>query len=227
MISVIIPSAGSGKRMGFKKQYHLLNKKPVLAWTISIFQNSPLISEIVLAVPKDDIKFCMTNIATKYKFTKVKKIVAGGKTRQESVFNGLKVCNPDSRYILIHDAVRPFFDKKLLPKLIQQVKKYKAVVTAVPARDTIKIACRGLINQTPTPRENIFHAQTPQAFSADLIKDAYEKAEKEGFIGTDDSSLAERIGAKVRIFIGNEENIKITTESDLKPNRIGNLIDVP
>ncbi|MFH1288646.1 MAG: 2-C-methyl-D-erythritol 4-phosphate cytidylyltransferase [bacterium] len=226
-ISVIIPSAGSGKRIGFKKQYYPLNKKPILAWTISIFQNNPLISEIILAVPKDDIMFCKTNIVTKYKFGKVKKIVAGGKTRQISVSNGLNACNPNSEYILIHDAARPFFNKKLLSKLIQDVKKYKAIVTAVPARDTIKVAagfslretaqpkgCGYQIINTPT-RKDIFQAQTPQIFSHKLIKRAYEKAEKEKFVGTDDSSLVERMGGKVKIFIGNEENIKITSPKDL------------
>ncbi|MEW6088629.1 MAG: 2-C-methyl-D-erythritol 4-phosphate cytidylyltransferase [bacterium] len=215
MISVVIPSAGFGKRIGFKKQYYLLNKKPILAYTISIFQNSPLISEIILAVPKDDITLCKNNIVAKYKFDKVKQIVAGGKTRQESVFNGLNACNPNSGHILIHDAVRPFFDKKLLPSLIREVKKNKAVVTAVPVRDTIKIVSRDKkIIKTP-PRKDLFQAQTPQAFSSELILKAYQKAFEEKFTGTDDSSLVERMGKKVKIFIGNEKNIKITTPNDL------------
>ncbi|MDD5772474.1 MAG: 2-C-methyl-D-erythritol 4-phosphate cytidylyltransferase [bacterium] len=216
MISVIIPSAGLGKRIGFKKQYYLLNKKPILAYTLSIFQNSPLISEIILAVPKDDIKFSKNNIVIKYKFNKVKKIVAGGKTRQISVSNGLNVCDPKSEYILVHDAVRPFFDKMLLPELIKEVKKYKAVVTAVPARDTIKIASPDKIIIKTPPRKDIYLAQTPQIFSHELIKKAYQKAFKEKFAGTDDSNLVERTGKKVKIFIGNEENIKITTLNDLE-----------
>lgn len=215
MISIIIPSAGSGKRIGFKKQYYLLNKKPILALTLSIFQNNPLVSEIILAVPEDDMNFCENNIVKKYEFDKVKKIVAGGKTRQVSVYNGLNACDPNSEYILIHDAVRPFFDAKLLPKLIKEVKKYKAVVTAIPARDTIKIVSTDKIILNTPPRKDIFQAQTPQIFSHKLIKKAYEKALKDNFSGTDDSSLVERIGGKVKIFIGNEENIKITTPNDL------------
>lgn len=220
MISVIIPSAGLGKRVGFKKQYYLINKKPVLAYTLSIFQNYPFVSEIILAVPKDDINFARSSIVAKYKFDKVKKIVAGGKTRQISVYNGLNACDPKSEYILIHDAVRPFFDIKLIPYLIKEAKKYKAVVTAVPARDTIKIVSNDKIIIKTPPRKDIFQAQTPQIFSHALIKKAYQKALKDKFIGTDDSSLVERMGKKVKIFMGNEENIKITTPKDLSLARL-------
>lgn len=215
MISVVIPSAGLGKRIGLKKQYYLLNKKPILAYTLSIFQNNPLVSEIILTVPKDDIQFSTNNIVAKYKFDKVQNIVAGGKTRQISVHNGIKACDPKTDYILIHDAVRPFFDIKLIAKLVNEVKKYKAVVTALPARDTIKIVSSNKIILNTPPRKDIFQAQTPQIFSHDLINKAFQKALKDKFTGTDDSSLVERMGRKVKIFTGNEENIKITTPNDL------------
>ncbi|MEW6557088.1 MAG: 2-C-methyl-D-erythritol 4-phosphate cytidylyltransferase [Elusimicrobiota bacterium] len=208
IISAVIVAAGKGKRFGSKKQFEYLGKKKVVELTVSKFVKIPEIKNIVLVLPKEDIK---RNFGIPGKV----KIVPGGKTRQHSVFNGLLSLSPNTDIVLIHDGVRPFVSEKIIRNSITIAKKYGACIAAVPSKDTVKIAKNGFIIST-LKRQNIFLAQTPQTFKYSIIMRAYKKAFKEKFFSTDDSALVERLGEKVKVVLGNYSNIKITTKNDLK-----------
>ncbi len=214
---VIIAAAGSGKRMGTKvlKQYLEIKGIPVLARTLSCFENCKEISEIVIVTAEAEKEFCEKEIVEKFNFSKVKKIVSGGAERQESVFNGLNALEKDTDIVLIHDGVRPFVKKIYIKKIIEETALYEACVLGVKVKDTIKICDEnGFVENTPD-RRALWIAQTPQAFKYSLIMNAYKKAESDGFFGTDDSMLAERLGLKVKMTEGDYDNIKITTKEDL------------
>ena len=215
--SVIIVSAGSGKRMGGKvpKQYIKIKEIPVLARTVSCFQNCKKIDEIVIVTGKNEIEFCEKEIKNKYNFNKVKKIIVGGKERQESVFNGLKALDNNTDIVLIHDGVRPFIKENDIKKIIDDTIKYDCCVLGVKVKDPVKICNENnYISSTPD-RNSLWIAQTPQSFKYDLIMRAHKKAVSDGYTGTDDSVLTERIGCKVKITEGSYDNIKITTQEDL------------
>ncbi len=209
--AAIIVAGGKGKRFGSKKQFELIGKRKVVELTVSKFLKISDIKNIVLVLPKEDIK----NVGQTFRFAKKIKIVPGGKTRQHSVFNGLLSLNSDPDIILIHDGVRPFVSEKIIKDSIVSAKKYGACVVAVPSKDTVKISKRGFVISTPE-RRNIFLAQTPQAFKYSLIIKAYKQAFKKKYFSTDDSALVEKLGKKVKIVSGDYSNIKITTKSDLK-----------
>lgn len=215
----LIPAAGMGKRMGasINKQYLRLNGLPILAHTISIFERSALIDSIYLVIPADEIHYCREQIVEAGGFRKVAAIVAGGTERQYSVMNGLKAIRgtaADDDVILIHDGVRPFLSEAMLRESITAAQEHDGALVAVPAKDTIKIVADGVVIDTP-PRETLWQAQTPQSFRFSVIFAAHQAAEREGFIGTDDASLIERSGGKIRIVAGDYRNIKITTPEDL------------
>lgn len=207
-VSAIIVAGGSGKRFGSKKQFEFIGKRKVIELTVSKFLKISDIKNIVLVLPKEDIK-------RKLDFSNRVKIVPGGKTRQHSVFNGLTTLSSDTDIILIHDGVRPFVSEKIIKDSIISAKKYGACVVAVPSKDTVKICKEGLVVSTPE-RKNVFLAQTPQAFKYSLIIKAYKKAFKENYFSTDDSALVEKLGKKVKIVLGDYKNIKITIRDDLK-----------
>ena len=213
----VIVAGGSGKRMGTKvlKQYMEVGGIPILARTLSCFQSCDAICDIVIVTAKDEIEFCEKEIVEKFNLSKVKKIAAGGKERQDSVFNGLIALEKDTDIVLIHDGVRPFVKEEHIKKIIEETAVYGGCVLGVKVKDTIK-GCdeNGFIVSTPD-RKDLWIAQTPQAFKYDLIMEAYEKANSDGFLGTDDSTLAEKIGVKVKMTEGDYDNIKITTREDL------------
>ena len=214
----IVLAAGQGKRMKSKvqKQYLLIKEKPVLYYTLSAFENSPLITEIILVTGKDEIAYCQKEIVENYGFSKVQKIVAGGKERYHSVYEGIKAIET-ADYVFIHDGARPFVDGEMITRVCDAVAEFKACVVGMPVKDTIKIADdAGFAEQTPD-RRKVWQIQTPQTFEYQLIKGAYEKLledEPEGI--TDDAMVVETMtDHKVKLVEGSYRNIKITTPEDL------------
>lgn len=214
-ISAIIPAAGSGKRMGGKtsKQYLAIGGTPILVETLIVFNTSPYIDEIILVSPTDDLTLINTMVKD-YNLNKVSKVVEGGKERQDSISNGLDALDRSSSIVLVHDGVRPFISDEIIKELIDAVNQYGAAIVAVPVKDTVKKVLHTSITGT-VPRENLWLAQTPQAFSTKVIIDAYANAREKGLMGTDDASLVEAMGLDVKIVMGSYENIKITTPEDL------------
>ncbi len=217
-VAALIPAAGMGKRMaaGINKQYLKLGGKPILAHTLTVFEKAPFVDDIIVIVPEDEIAYCRASVVDSYGFTKVRRIVAGGRERQQSVFNGLKAVKElrDDDMVIIHDGVRPFVPLEAVQRSIEVARLHDGALVAVPVKDTVKITAEGVVVDTPA-RENIWLAQTPQTFRYGIIRDAYERAEFDGFLGTDDASLVERLGKQVHIVMGDYRNIKITTPEDM------------
>jgi 2-C-methyl-D-erythritol 4-phosphate cytidylyltransferase len=219
--TVLIPAAGAGRRMGgaISKQYLELAGKPILAHTLTLFENHPQIENIYPIVPANDIAYCQQHIIDRYGFNKVHRIIAGGAERQDSVRNGLRALAEDGfnqphRTILIHDGARPLFDCKLLSALIEVVEKSGACTIGVPVKDTIKNVENSTITGSPD-RDRLWQAQTPQGFQYHFIKEAFDQADADGFIATDDASLLERLGHPVQMLEGDYRNIKVTTPEDI------------
>jgi 2-C-methyl-D-erythritol 4-phosphate cytidylyltransferase len=217
-VIAIIPAAGMGKRMGagINKQYLLLNDKPIVAYTLALFENAPFVDDIYLVIPEPEIPFCREQVVERYGFAKIRRIVPGGAERQHSVLNGLRAAEGarDDDLVLIHDGVRPFVPIHVIEKALAAARSHDGALVAVPAKDTVKIVVDGIIRETP-PREHIWLAQTPQAFRYGVIRAAHEFAAAEGFLGTDDAMLVERLGKDIHVVLGDYRNIKITTPEDL------------
>ena len=217
-IFALIPAAGMGKRMGAgqNKQYLLLDGMPILAHTLKVFEEAPFITGIYLITPEQEIPFCLSEVVERYRFSKVRAVVAGGAERQYSVLNGLLAMEGIGQddLVLIHDGVRPFVPVGVLRRAADAAEEFGGAVVAVPVKDTIKVARDGIVTATP-PREDLWLAQTPQAFRYGLIRAAHDAAAAQGFLGTDDASLFERQGWPLRIVEGDYRNIKITTPEDM------------
>ena len=217
-VIALIPAAGMGKRMGaaINKQYLLLAGIPIVARTISVFENSPIVDDIYIVTPEAEIPCCREEVVNANGFAKVRAIIAGGAERQHSVLNGLRaVSDPaDDDVVLIHDGVRPFVSPDIIQRAVSVAIRSDGALVAVPAKDTIKIIVDDAVQETP-PRETLWQAQTPQAFRYGIIRNAHEQAAAEGFLGTDDASLVERLGGQVQVVMGDYRNIKITTPEDL------------
>lgn len=216
-VSAVIVAAGKGTRMNMdvNKQYIDVCGKPVLARTLHVFEECKAIKEIVLVVNEKDILYCMQNIIDEYSFSKVKVIVAGGEERQNSVYNGLIEIDSECDVVLIHDGARPFVNEESINKVIQAAKEVGAACIAVPVKDTIKQADDDDFVDKTLDRSKLWSIQTPQAFIYGLIIEAHKKAIEDGFTGTDDTVLVERIGHKVKLVMGGYDNIKITTKEDI------------
>jgi len=213
----IVPSAGKGIRMGssVKKQFLSLCGEPVLVHTLRVLQTCPEMDEIILVVPEEDRAFCREQIVEKYGFDKIVSIISGGRERQDSVYAGLlsMVSPPD--LVVVHDGVRPFLTGEMIRESVRLAAQGVSAVAGVPVRDTIKSVDSSLMVTKTLSRETLWSIQTPQAFPyRDLVR-AYESAYEDGFLGTDDASLIERLGLPVRVVMGNNENIKITSPLDL------------
>ena len=224
MNAAIITAAGKSTRLkgSVSKQFINIYGKPVLVHTLTVFQNSPKIKEIYVTIPDNYLNFCNKKIIKKYSFDKVKKLIVGGNSRQESVYNALREVSSSCRIILIHDGVRPIITTSevdfIINKLIHENKSdsnVKGVIMAAPANETIKKVDNDDIIEATIPRSKVWYAQTPQAFFYNVIMEAHRKALKDNFIGTDDSSLVERMGWKIKVLRGRHENIKITIPTDL------------
>jgi 2-C-methyl-D-erythritol 4-phosphate cytidylyltransferase len=216
-VVAMIVAGGQGTRMGLeiKKQYLLLDGKEVLAHTIEKFHKMNEIHELIVVVAKEDISFVKENICGKYGFHKVKKVVAGGKERQDSVRAGLDAIE-EAKYVVIHDGARPFINTQIILNALHKVKEVKACIVGVPLKDTIKeceVSSKKILN-TPN-RDQFFCVQTPQVFEKELLIQAYAYAKENKISATDDSALVEKMGKDVFIIEGDYANIKITTQEDL------------
>lgn len=216
-VAAIIPAAGQGKRMGtsVSKSYMEILGRPLLAYTLDKYQNHPLIAEILLVVQAKDIEYCRNDIVGKHGLNKVKKIIAGGAERQDSVANGLAALDPEVEWVLIHDGARPLIDGQTISQAVETAWACGAAVVGVPVKDTIKVVDENLTVQNTPDRQSLWIAQTPQVFRRDILQEAYRQAALDGWLGTDDASLVERLGVKVKMVRGRYDNIKITTPEDL------------
>lgn len=214
-VAAVIAAGGRGRRMNstLSKQFLMLKGRPILYYTLNTFEGMQEIDEIILVVGSSDIVYAQKEILLPYRFKKVK-LAEGGKERQDSVYNGLRSCSPQTDIVVIHDGVRPFVTRKIILDSIEAAKKYKAVGVGVPVKDTIKVVEKGFILTTPD-RKTLWAIQTPQTFEYSLILKAHEEARKSGFYGTDDTVLVERLGFPVIMIEGAYENIKITTPEDM------------
>jgi 2-C-methyl-D-erythritol 4-phosphate cytidylyltransferase len=211
---VIIPAAGQGKRMGAGKNKLLLelNNIPVLIHTLKVFEEDELCEGIILAIhPQDEEEFIL--LLKKHNVKKVLDLVPGGKERQDSIYNALKTVKTEG-IILVHDAARPFIQKDQIHRLVDTAQKTDAAIIGVPAKDTMKTVRDNVVKAT-VERSSLWVVQTPQAFRFSLLYRAYEQAAKDGFVGTDDSSLVERISHPVTMVEGDYDNLKLTTQEDL------------
>ncbi len=216
--TAIVLAAGKGSRMhsAVQKQYLLLRGKPVLCYSLELFQRSSSIDDVILVTGKDELDYCREHIVRQYGYHKVKAIVPGGAERYLSVYEGLKAAEGCGT-VLIHDGARPFADEAMLGRLLDEVRRSGACVAAVPAKDTIKIADEeGFATDTPK-RSSLWIIQTPQVFSYELIRDAYAGFIGEGRTGaTDDAMIIETMTPhRVKLVMGSYRNLKITTPEDL------------
>ena len=216
--TAIVLAAGQGKRMHSKiqKQFLEIGGKPILYYSMECFQKSPLIQDIILVTGEDMISYCRSEIVEKYGFTKVCKVTAGGKERYDSVYAGLLCCQ-DTDYVYIHDGARPFVTEEMIQRGYEVVKRTNACVMGMPSKDTVKLADpSGYIKETPD-RKIVWNIQTPQIFSYDLIRGAYESIRKKDMSNvTDDAMVVEQeTGTKILLVEGSYQNIKITTPEDL------------
>lgn len=219
----IVLAAGQGRRMGTKiqKQYLLLNGKPVLYYSLNVFQKSEVIDEICIVTGAGDEDYCKREIVERYGITKVSQIIAGGAERYLSVWNALQVIGEDG-YVFIHDGARPFVDEEMLYRVYNQVVCHRACVVGMPVKDTIKISDEnGFVKETPE-RSRVWMVQTPQVFDMALVKRAYALLiEKNEINVTDDAMVVEQMmKIPVKFVEGSYENIKITTPEDLKIGEI-------
>ena len=214
----IIPAAGAGARMGMNraKQYLDLHGKPLLAVTLKKFQICPAVQGIILVVPRDQVEYCTKEIIEPYGLTKVKKVVEGGERRQDSVRFGIEASNGRYKLILIHDGVRPFITPGLIEKVVAAGEKDRAVITALPLKETVKeVDQKDRVIKT-CDRGRLRMVQTPQIFRYEDILEAHRRALREGWEAvTDDALLVEKMGIPVRVIEGSETNIKITTPHDM------------
>ncbi len=217
MAAAIIVAGGSGKRMpgDRPKQYLSLADVPILARTLITFEKTPSVGRIIVVAPQRDISYVRDQIIGTYHIVKARRILAGGGERQDSVRNGLKMIDDRDDVVLIHDGVRPLVTRDLIERSIREAERSGAVIPVIPVTDTVKMVDeRGVVSNTPD-RNGLRLVQTPQAFRREIILDAYERAYQEGYYGTDDASLVERMGGPVRTIQGIPYNIKITTQEDL------------
>ena len=249
--TAIVLAAGSGKRMGtnVKKQYLLLKGKPVLYYALKAFEISERIQQIILVTGAGEESYCKKEIIDAYGFEKVRTIVAGGKERYHSVWNGLNAIKSNGKrakcleagteseqvaelvtaeeYVFIHDGARPFVDQATIERVYQEVKKTKACVIGVPTKDTVKIANKaGFVAETPE-RKYVWQIQTPQVFEKDLVWTAYSRLieqEKRGDLTlqvTDDAMVVESMMEHpVKLVMGSYENMKLTTPEDLDIGKV-------
>jgi 2-C-methyl-D-erythritol 4-phosphate cytidylyltransferase len=227
-VSVILPAAGLGTRMGrtvpekagtSRKQFMLLDGSPILLHTIRKFASSPEVTEIVVALRGEDMDW-VRELLRAEKFGKPVRLVEGGDSRQESVEHALATLAAGTELVAVHDAVRPFIEHSVLEKVFAEAEETGAAIVGIVPVDTVKQVHRNKIRQT-IPRERLILAQTPQVFRFDLLKTAFSRAREDGFAGTDESSLVERLDqVEVSVVPGSDRNLKITKPSDMDLARL-------
>ncbi|ADO83615.1 2-C-methyl-D-erythritol 4-phosphate cytidylyltransferase [Ilyobacter polytropus DSM 2926] len=215
----IVAAAGSGKRMGlgYPKQFLEYQGKPIFIKTLEKIDQNPRVTDIIVVTNKEYTEK-VEKLCEKYRIKKIKCVVQGGKERQDSIQNALEKTG-NSEIIAVQDGVRPFIENRFIEdsyRILEKNCDVDGVVIGVPVKDTIKLVDKdGFITSTPD-RSLLMAAQTPQVFRGEILKKAYSDASKSNYLGTDDSSLVERINGKVIVLEGSYNNIKITTQEDLK-----------
>jgi 2-C-methyl-D-erythritol 4-phosphate cytidylyltransferase len=227
-VGVILPAAGLGTRMGrsaaeksgtSRKQFMLLDGSPILLHTIRKFVACEAVSEIVVALRREDLNW-VTGLLGGGSLSQPVRLVEGGDSRHQSVENALAVLAPDTDLVAVHDAVRPFIDLATIEKVFQEAAQTGAAIVGIVPVDTIKQVRRNKIHGT-LPRERLILAQTPQVFRFSLLRQAFQKAREDGFTATDESSLVERLEqVEVSVVLGSDRNIKITKPSDMELARL-------
>lgn len=217
-VTAIVLAAGQGKRMNsnIQKQFMLINEYPVLYYSLKAFEDSS-VDDVIVVTGAADIEYLKAEIIDKYSFLKVKAVVAGGRERYDSVYNGLEAA--DCEYVLIHDGARPLINTDIIERIIAEVKEYDACTAGMPVKDTIKVCdSAGMVVSTP-PRNSVWQVQTPQAFKYELIRLAHEKlrsGQAESDRVTDDSMLVEELMRHpVKLVLGSYSNMKVTTPEDI------------
>ena len=216
-VGVIVVAAGKGERLGAKleKPYVRLGDRPLLCHCLGVFQPSRVVGEIVLVVHPKRVEDCREGLLRKFSFPKVRIVVAGGQSRQESVARGLAALAPQTRIVVVHDAARPFVSHAMLVRVVRWAKRGFGATVGIPVAQTIKkISADRLVLETP-PRELLWEIQTPQAFPRPLIERAHKVARRTKAHATDDAGLVERVGGKVKVILGSPRNLKITNREDL------------
>jgi 2-C-methyl-D-erythritol 4-phosphate cytidylyltransferase len=213
-VGAIIPAAGRGKRIGasIPKQFLEIQGRPLLHHTLTVFASCKLIDYVVLVMPRADVDEVGEDWINKYKI--VQEVVVGGEQRQDSVYNGFNSLEKGTDIVVVHDGVRPFTTPQMITATVEAAQQYGAAITAIPVSDTVKQAADGFVKQTVS-RDGLWRVQTPQAFQHGLLQQAFKKAKKDSYYGTDEGSLVEYLGERVKIVPGSELNIKITRKEDL------------
>lgn len=215
--AAIIVGAGKGLRMNSAtpKQYLLLKSVPIIAYSLKAFAACDKINDIYIVVSQTEVEYCRETLLPSLGLAQPINLVAGGKRRQDSVYNGLRAMERQAGIVVVHDGVRPLVKPSEIAACIDQAEVCGACTLGMPVGDTLKmVGPAGVIDRT-VPRNNMWQAQTPQAFQYPLIRSAHDRAAHEGFAGTDDASLVERYGGEVKIIKGSAGNIKITHPEDL------------
>ena len=198
-----------------KKPYLELLGRPILTHTIGVFDRSAVVDTIFVIVGRTDLDACQSVVIEPYDFQKVASLVPGGETRQDSVFNGLRMLPDDTDFVVVHDGVRPFVTDEMIFTCLEAAADWGAAVVAVPVKDTIKITdTDGFVVDTPD-RNQLWAIQTPQVFRRDLLLEAHRYARRKQLQLTDDAALVEQLGFKVKCVMGSYGNLKITTPEDL------------
>ena len=220
-VGVVIPAAGRGKRMraAVNKQFLDLYGQPILARTVSVFQSSDAVLEIVIVGAREDIPY-IEKLVEDYQFDKVRAVVLGGEERQESVYAGVKALGPAIKRVAVHDGARPLLTLEVFHRFLAEAEEFAAAILAVPMKDTVKrVDKSGKVVET-LPRDELRAVQTPQLFDRDLLENAHVRAKEVGLVATDDAALVEALGFPVYAVDGMAENIKITTPEDLELAKI-------
>ena len=216
-VAVLVPAGGVGARLGRRtpKQFLALGHEPILAVTLRHFRRHPRVAAVVVAVPAahvDRARRVLRGVGAPVT------VVKGGATRQESVWCALQAAPASAEIMLVHDAVRPFLTRSLIDALIDGAVRDGAAICGLPIAETVKRVREGLVEAT-LDRDGLWSVQTPQAFRAAVLREAHDKARRDGFVGTDEAMLVERLGHPVRMVPGLADNVKITTADDLRRAR--------
>ena len=216
-VAALIPAAGEGRRMGeaMPKQFLQLGGREILARTLEVFEACTAIDEIWVVVAAEHCAWCQETIVERYGLRKVRGIVAGGATRQESVWRGLQHVAEAIELIVVHDGVRPLVPEPLIQQALASASRHGAAIAAVPLKDTLKRVSEAHQVEDTVPRERLWRIQTPQAFHHTLLRTAFQYAWQHGLQATDEAGLIEAIGHPVTVVPGYEYNVKITTPDDL------------
>src|SRR6202040_684632 len=222
-IAAILPAAGLGTRMGAEtpKQFLELDGVPIVILSLRQIASCELVTDIIVATRGDEVARLEERIRAE-KFKQTVRVVRGGDSRQDSVAQALREVPADTEIILVHDAVRPFVTVDQITRVIEEARKCEAAILGIPAMDTVKEVKRASLPEDVAliigtiPRERVVLAQTPQAFSTKLIKEAFARAHADGVNASDEAGLVERIGHDVHVVLGSERNIKITRPADME-----------